>query len=251
MYCKNAGLILALAVMLNSFEADAAKQPAPEKSLLTPTAVVEGITEYKLSNGLRVLLAPDATKPTTTVNITYLVGSRHESYGETGMAHLLEHMMFKGTSKRQDIVRELHAKSMKFNGTTSYDRTNFYESFTASEEKLNWALEMEVDRMLGSRISAKDLASEFSVVRNEMEGGENNPERALSKQLEAISFDWHNYGHNTIDAKSDVEKVKVQNLQNFYKKYYRPDNAVLMISEMLLHGTDAMSRSQLAERLNA
>jgi zinc protease len=230
MYCKNAGLILAMAVMLNSFEADAAKQPAPEKSLLTPTAVVEGITEYKLSNGLRVLLAPDATKPTTTINITYLVGSRHESYGETGMAHLLEHMMFKGTSKRQDIVRELHAKSMKFNGTTSYDRTNFYESFTASEEKLNWALEMEADRMLGSRISAKDLASEFSVVRNEMEGGENNPERALSKQLEAISFDWHNYGHNTIGAKSDVEKVKVQNLQKFYKKYYRPDNAVLMIS---------------------
>jgi zinc protease len=104
----------------------------PKKILLTPTAVVEGITEYKLSNGLRVLLAPDATKPTTTVNITYLVGSRHESYGETGMAHLLEHMMFKGTSKRQDIVRELHAKSRKFNGTTSYDRTNFYESFTAS-----------------------------------------------------------------------------------------------------------------------
>ena len=132
MYCKNAGLILAMAVMLNSFEADAAKQPAPEKSLLTPTAVVEGITEYKLSNGLRVLLAPDATKPTTTINITYLVGSRHESYGETGMAHLLENMMFKGTSKRQDIVRELHAKSRKFNGTTSYDRTNFYESFTAS-----------------------------------------------------------------------------------------------------------------------
>ncbi|MBY0235805.1 MAG: insulinase family protein, partial [Burkholderiaceae bacterium] len=93
------------------------------------TALVEGITEYRLPNGLRVLLAPDASKPTTTVNITYLVGSRHENYGETGMAHLLEHMVFKGTPTRGNIMQELGKRGMQFNGTTFYDRTNYFETF--------------------------------------------------------------------------------------------------------------------------
>jgi zinc protease len=193
-------------------------------------AQVEGISEYRLSNGLRVLLAPDASKPTTTVNITYLVGSRHENYGETGMAHLLEHMVFKGTPKRGNIMQELGKRGMDFNGTTFYDRTNYFETFPANPDNLKWALEMEADRMVNSFIARKDLDTEFSVVRNEMESGENNPHMSLWQRMASTAFDWHNYGKSTIGARTDVENVKIENLQNFYRKYYQPDNAVLLVA---------------------
>ena len=199
-------------------------------SALKAVAQVEGITEYRLSNGLRVLLAPDASKPTTTVNITYLVGSRHENYGETGMAHLLEHMVFKSTPSRANIFEDLGKRGMNFNGTTSYDRTNYYETFPANPENLKWALEMEADRMVNCLITRKDLDTEFSVVRNEMESGENSPIRTLWQRMASTAFDWHNYGKSTIGARTDVENVKIENLQNFYRKYYQPDNAVLLVA---------------------
>ncbi len=192
--------------------------------------IVEGITEYLLPNGLRVLLAPDASKPTTTVNITYLVGSRHENYGETGMAHLLEHMVFKGTPSQGNIMAALGKRGMDFNGTTYTDRTNYFETFPASESNLRWVLQMEADRMVNSFIARADLDKEFSVVRNEMEAGENSPQQVLMQKMLASSFDWHNYGKDTIGARSDVENVKIENLQNFYRKYYQPDNAVLVIA---------------------
>ncbi len=191
---------------------------------------VEGITEYRLANGLRVLLAPDASKPTTTVNITYLVGSRHENYGETGMAHLLEHLVFKGTPKLGNIMQELGKRGMSFNGTTFYDRTNYFETFPANEDNLIWALDMEADRMVNSFIARKDLDTEFSVVRNEMESGENDPSRSLWQRMASTAFDWHNYGKSTIGARTDVENVKIENLQAFYRQYYQPDNAVLMVA---------------------
>jgi zinc protease len=191
---------------------------------------VEGVSEYRLSNGLRVLLAPDDSKPTTTINITYLVGSRHENYGETGMAHLLEHLVFKGTPSRGNIMQELGKRGMRFNGTTSYDRTNYFETFAANDDNLQWALEMEADRMVNSYIARNDLETEFSVVRNEMEMGENNPRRTLWKYMAATAYDWHNYGKSTIGARSDVENVRIENLQSFYRQYYQPDNAVLIIT---------------------
>ena len=199
-------------------------------SALKVVAQVEGITEYRLSNGLRVLLAPDASKPTTTVNMTYLVGSRHENYGETGMAHLLEHLVFKGTKTRGNVFEELGKRGMDFNGTTFYDRTNYYETFPANPDNLKWALEMEADRMVNSLIARKDLDTEFSVVRNEMESGENNPHMMLWQRMASTAFDWHNYGKSTIGARTDVENVKIENLQNFYRKYYQPDNAVLLVA---------------------
>lgn len=191
---------------------------------------VEGVTEYLLANGLRVLLAPDSSKPTTTVNITYLVGSRHENYGETGMAHLLEHMLFKGTPTQGNIMTALGKRGMDFNGTTYTDRTNYFETFPASESNLRWVLRMEADRMVNSNLARADLEKEFSVVRNEMEMGDNQPQQVLMQQLVANSFDWHNYGKDTIGARSDIENVKIENLQSFYRKYYQPDNAVLVIA---------------------
>jgi zinc protease len=191
---------------------------------------VEGITEYRLSNGLRVLLYPDASKPTVSVNITYLVGSKHENYGETGMAHLLEHLLFKGTPKNPDIAQQHNKRGMRWNGTTWLDRTNYYQQFQANDENLEWALQMEADRMLNSFVAKKDLDSEMTVVRNEYEMGENQPFNVMVKRLLSVSYDWHNYGKSTIGNRADIENVKIENLQAFYKLYYRPDNAVLMVS---------------------
>src|SRR5271157_3643449 len=113
---------------------------------------VEGITEYSFPNGLHVLLFPDPAKPKVTVNITYLVGSRHEGYGETGMAHLLEHMMFLQTRTRTNIKQELTDHGASMNGTTDFDRTNYFETVNATDENLRWALELEADRMVNTRM---------------------------------------------------------------------------------------------------
>ena len=191
---------------------------------------VEGITEYQLPNGLKVLLFPDPSKPTITVNITYLVGSRMEGYGETGMAHLLEHMMFKGSKNHRHVPAELTAHGANPNGTTSYDRTNYFETFSATDENLNWGLSLESDRMVNSFIADSDLKSEFSVVRNEFESGENRPSNVLMERVLSTAYLWHNYGKATIGSKEDIEKVPIKNLQAFYKRYYQPDNAVLLVA---------------------
>ena len=191
---------------------------------------IEGMTEYRLANGLAVLLFPDPSKPTTTVNVTYRVGSVHENYGESGMAHLLEHLVFKGTPSRGNVLQELGRRGMSFNGTTSWDRTNYYESFTASNENLDWALAMEADRMVNSFIAKKDLDSEMTVVRNEMESGENNPSLMLLSKMLATAYQWHNYGKMPIGARSDVENVDIERLQAFYRRHYQPDNAVLTVA---------------------
>jgi zinc protease len=109
-----------------------------------------GITEYDFPNGLRVLLYPDAANPKVTVNVTYLVGSRHEGYGETGMAHLLEHMDFIETTNGRHIKNEIVNRGAAWNGTTSFDRTNYYETVPANDENLKWALALEADRACGS-----------------------------------------------------------------------------------------------------
>ena len=198
----------------------------------TRIATVEGITEYQLPNGLRILLAPDDAQPTTTVNMTYLVGSRHESYGETGMAHLLEHLLFKGTPSLpgKTIPTEFARRGMQYNGTTNQDRTNYFETFAASDDNLDWVLRMEADRMVNSFVARKDLDSEMTVVRNEMEIGENNPMRMLQQQMYAAAYRWHNYGKAVIGARSDVERVGIDRLQAFYRRYYQPDNAVLVVT---------------------
>ncbi len=191
---------------------------------------VEGISQFELDNGLKVLLFPDQSKQTITVNVTYLVGSRHEAYGETGMAHLLEHLVFKGTPDHPDIPAELTEHGARPNGTTWYDRTNYFETFKASEENLKWALDMESDRMVNSFIAKEDLESEMTVVRNEFEMGENSPSSVLLKRVLGATFQWHNYGKSTIGARADIENVPIGRLQDFYKKYYQPDNAYLLVA---------------------
>ena len=203
-------------------------QELPE--VITRGNAVEGITEYTLDNGLRVLLFPDQSRQRTTVNITYLVGSRHEAYGETGMAHLLEHLVFKGTPGHPNIPQELTERGAFPNGTTWLDRTNYFETFPSTEENLVWALDLEADRMVNSFIAAEDLESEMTVVRNEWEMGENSPQSVLMKRTMSTAFQWHNYGNSTIGARADIESVPIERLQGFYRKYYQPDNAVLVVA---------------------
>jgi zinc protease len=217
-------LLAALAACLPS-HAPGAASAAPRK-----IATVEGITEYQFDNGLRLLLFPDNSQSKVSVNMTVLIGSRNEGYGETGMAHLLEHMVFKGTPTHTNIPKALNEHGAQFNGSTSSDRVNYYETLNATDENLEFAIALEADRLVNSLIRKEDLDSEMTVVRNEFERGENSPQGVLMKRIEAAAYDWHNYGKPTIGNRSDIERVPVENLRAFYRKFYQPDNVVLVVA---------------------
>jgi zinc protease len=224
---------LALVIVANVFSllvgpTGAQEKDAPYKKIVT----IEGITEYQLtSNGVRFLLFPDPSSSTVTVNMTVLVGSRHEGYGETGMAHLLEHMLFKGSKAFPKIDQALQAHgAAEANATTWTDRTNYYESMPATDKNLEFGLHLEADRLVNSFIRREDLAKEMTVVRNEFEQGENDPDTILSQRMMAIAYEWHNYGKSTIGNRSDIERVPITRLQEFYKKYYQPDNIIVIVA---------------------
>ena len=210
---------------LGAFAVTAFAAGAPRK-----ITSVEGITEYALDNGMKVLLVPDDSKSTVTVNATYFVGSRHEGYGETGMAHLLEHMLFKGTPTNPKVWEGLQKHGANFNGTTSYDRTNYFETLSATDENIEFGLQLEADRMVNSFVRKEDLVTEFTVVRNEFEMGENNPLGVLSERIWSTAYLWHNYGKSTIGSREDIERVPIDRLKAFYQKYYQPDNSMLVVA---------------------
>ncbi|MDP9053772.1 MAG: insulinase family protein [Acidobacteriota bacterium] len=215
-------------ILLTIFAAGAFAQVLPQG--VEKKATLGGITEYDYPNGLRVLLFPDPSSPKVTINMTYLVGSRHEGYGESGMAHLLEHMNFILTTNGRNVKKELTDHGATWNGTTDVDRTNYFETMTASDDNLKWALGLEADRMVKMRIEKPLLDTEMTVVRNEFERGENRPERILEERVLATAYLWHNYGKSTIGSRADIEKVPIDRLAAFYRKYYQPDNAVLVIA---------------------
>jgi zinc protease len=192
-----------------------------------------GIEEYRLrANGLQVLLLPEAAAPVATFMVTYRVGSRNERAGLTGATHLLEHLMFKGTDRFNkeagtSIFPVLQRVGAQINATTWYDRTNYYELLP--KEHLPLAVEIEADRMRNARVSAEDLASERTVVLNELDRGENEATRKLLHALYATAFFAHPYGHPTIGWRSDVERVTAEGLRHFYDTYYWPDNATASV----------------------
>lgn len=224
MNCFSQTILLLGAALLTAAPA------AADESMPRKIRSIEGITEYELHNGMKVLLFPDVSKPLVTVNLTIFVGSRHEGYGEAGMAHLLEHMVFKGTPDHPDIPKALKERGARMNGTTWLDRTNYFETLPASEENLEFAIRLEADRMVNSFIRGEDLESEMTVVRNEFESGENNPFRIMMQRMFATAFEWHNYGKSTIGNRADIERVPVENLRKFYKRFYQPDNAMLVVA---------------------
>ena len=220
-------LLLVASVVVLAASSTAQNLPAGVQKVTS----IEGVTEYAFPNGLHVLLFPDASKPKITVNVVYRVGSRNEGYGETGMAHLLEHMVFKTSTSGRELFKELTDRAGgSFNGTTDYDQTMYFETFNASDDNLRWALGLEADRMARMPILKKDLDTEMTVVRNEMEAGENNPVAVLEERVLASAFNFHNYGKTVIGNRTDVERVPAENLAVFYKKYYQPDNADLIIA---------------------
>jgi zinc protease len=221
---------LFFAVLLLVFQHSALAVPKTAATGPIKVTSVEGIDEYRLANGLQVLLAQDDSKPTVTVNVTYKVGSRHENYGETGMAHLLEHLLFKGSPKYPLVWGEFTKRGMRANGSTWTDRTNYFASFTYDRANLEWYLRWSADAMVNSYIAKKDLDSEMTVVRNEMEMGENNPVSKTIDRMSGAAYDWHNYGKSTIGARADVENVDIGRLKSFYKQFYQPDNATLIVS---------------------
>jgi zinc protease len=194
------------------------------------TASIEGVTEWQFPNGLKLITLPDPGADTITVHITYMVGSRHESYGEKGMAHLLEHLLFKGSKRYPQLKEDFTRRGARWNGTTSNDRTNYFTTVPATADNLAWLVAMEADRMVNSFVSKADLDSEMTVVRNEFELGENSPGNVLFQRMQQLAFPWHNYGNPIIGSRADIEHVPIDKLKAFYRTWYQPDNAVLMIA---------------------
>ena len=192
-----------------------------------------GIEEYLYQpNGMNVLLLQDNASPVATVQIVYRVGSKNEVLGNTGSTHLLEHMMFKGTTtfnkkNGNTITDVLQNTGAQLNATTWNDRTNYYE--TLPSDKIGLALQIEADRMRNSLLLKEDKESEMTVVRNEFERDENDPNSLLGKEIWAAAYIAHPYHHSTIGWKSDIEKAPIEVLRNFYNTYYWPDNATLTI----------------------
>lgn len=192
-----------------------------------------GITEVRhRGNGLRVLLLPEAAAPVVAFQVTYRVGSRNEGMGLTGATHLLEHLMFKGTERFNrdlgtSVFQTLQSVGGQVNATTWYDRTNYYTLLPS--EHLGLAVEIEADRMRGARVRDEDLASERTVVLNELDQGENQPLRKLLHSVFATAYYAHPYGHPVIGWRGDVETVSADGLRQFYDRYYWPSHATAAV----------------------
>jgi zinc protease len=194
---------------------------------------VGAIDEYTLkSNGLQVLLLPDHSTPTLTFMVTYRVGSRNEVTGTTGATHILEHLMFKGSAhhdrvKGNNVDQLLERSGARYNANTWLDRTSYFENL--GSEHLAMAMDMEADRMRNLLLRDSDRKPEMTVVRNEFERGENSPTGALEKEIYQAAFTAHPYHHSTIGHRSDIEKVSIEKLREFYNTFYWPNNATVTI----------------------
>lgn len=194
---------------------------------------IDGFTEWLLpGNGLRVLTASTPVAPVVSFGVVYLVGSRHERTGETGATHLLEHLMFKGSERYNraagnDVARVLQRVGASFNASTWLDRTSYYE--TVPVDHFSLAVDVEADRMRGALLAEEDLASERTVVLNELEMGENDPVDLLLKHSYAMAYLEHPYRHPTIGWRADVETIDRDALRSFYDRFYHPANAVAIV----------------------
>ncbi len=187
-------------------------------------------TEYRLPNGLRVILSPDHSAPVVAVSVTYNVGSRNERPGRTGFAHLFEHMMFQGS---QNVGKGEHFLLIQdnggtFNGSTNQDRTNYFEELPANQ--LDLALFIEADRMRSLDISQQNLDNQRAVVQEEKRQSYDN--RAYGGAQEAIEDMAHTnfaYKHTTIGSMKDLNAATLEDVRAFFKTYYAPNNAVLAV----------------------
>ncbi|MEO6001694.1 MAG: pitrilysin family protein [Opitutus sp.] len=228
--------VSAACLIVSSLPGLAAEPPAapPVNSPgFTFVKTVGSISEYTLdANGLQVLLLPEHSSPTLTFLVTYRVGSKNEVTGTTGATHLLEHLMFKGSTnynraKGNSVDQILSKTGANFNATTYLDRTNYYENIAS--EDLTTVVGMEADRMRNLLLRDEDRQPEMTVVRNEFELGENSPFQALIKEIFHAAYVAHPYHHSTIGWRSDIEKVSIEKLREFYDTFYWPNNATVSI----------------------
>ncbi|MBG1260064.1 M16 family metallopeptidase [Nostoc commune] len=195
---------------------------------IMPSTLTQNVRKTVLENGLTVLTKEVHTAPVVTVQVWYKVGSRNEEPGVNGIAHQLEHMMFKGTLNRPiQFGRLFSALGSDSNAFTSYDQTAYYG--TVERNKLKALLVLEADRMQNSQIEPEQLASEKRVVISELQGYENSPEYRLNRAVMQAVFPNHAYGLPVGGTKADVEKFEVEQVQKYYRNFYSPDNAVLVI----------------------
>lgn len=189
------------------------------------------VEKFKLANGLTVILQQDRTIPMVSYHTWYRVGSRNESTGVTGAAHMLEHMMFKGAKKYsgKEFDKVLHENGITNNAFTSWDYTGFYENLPSS--KLELIMDMEVDRMRDLNLRQEDLTSELQVVGEERRWRvDNNPSGLLREALYQKIYDVHPYQWPVIGYMKDIQAYTPEKLRHFYDTYYLPNNAVLVLA---------------------
>jgi zinc protease len=238
---------LLIAALVAGAAANAAPPAAAPAKLARLDAQAAGFSSYLLPNGFKIILAPFASAANARVELLVKTGSKLEGYGETGMAHLLEHMLFKSAGSRADLKSDLTALGASWNGTTNADRTNYFETVAAEPAKIDEAIRIEADRFIRASFTRADLASEMSVVRNELERNDNDPGSLVIRALQRQSYFWHGYSRPTIGSRSDIEQAPFSALQAFHRKHYRPDNAALIVSGNF----DAQRVLTLASRLFA
>jgi zinc protease len=237
---KNLAILASLlsysSMIFNNMTVQAQTASESNLKIKTPKGKIEyvstlnGITEYKLDNGLKIISMPDESAPLVSVQVWYKVGSKEEHDNYTGIAHFLEHMMFKGTDnfKKGEIAQAIQLKGGVFNAFTSYDYTGYYENF--APENLELAIKIESDRMRNSNLSQKEIDLERSVIISELEGGENYPSQMANKQLRAAAFLKHSYHNPIIGWRQDLDNIDEKHMREFYNKYYYPDNAFVVVA---------------------
>jgi zinc protease len=215
--------MLALALIVGTGNIGSGAKPESEGTM---SAAVE---TYTLPNGLTVITKPVPSVPVVSVYVWYRVGSRNEPAGKSGMAHFLEHMLFKGTARfpKGEIARRVGRTGGEQNAFTSYDYTAFYETLPA--EYLELALDIESDRMKNSLLDPKELDSERTVVLSELEGNRNHPHTRLRDLVNAQTWLEHPYRLPVIGWRPEVERLSADDLRAFYQKYYCPGNATLVV----------------------
>ncbi len=233
-FYRSALVALACALLVAPLPAGAAKSakaaPAADAGAARLDAQAGGFSSYVLANGFKLILVPFPSAANVRVELLVKTGSKQEGYGETGMAHLLEHMLFKSAGQRRDLKSDLTRLGARWNGTTNADRTNYFETVAAEPDKVDEAIRIEADRFMRASFTKEDLASEMSVVRNELERNDSEPGSVVMRALQRQSYFWHGYGRPTIGARSDIEEAPFAALQAFHRKHYRPDNAALIVS---------------------
>jgi zinc protease len=184
---------------------------------------------YTLPNGMLVLTRETHSAPVATCWVWYRVGSRNEIPGTTGISHLVEHMLFKGTPSIPpgEMDRLIARNGGAFNGFTSYDYTAYFETLPA--DRIELGLQIESDRMVNSIFDPAEVESERTVIISEREGSENDPETWLNEAVLAAAFQYHSYRNSVIGWKSDLQSITRDELFAHYQTYYMPNNAVLVL----------------------